>query len=81
MMFLNSGVTGHRGNCEAMPENAIAPGVDFLETDVRESADGVLFLRRDATTGRTCGTETDEPRKLNVSLRPKCLLRIKGENR
>ena len=81
MMFLNNGVTGHRGNCEAMPENtlasfesAIALGVDFLETDVRESADGVLFLCHDATTGRTCGTdlaiadtEAAELRKLNAA--------------
>ena len=49
MTVLNNGVTGHRGNPEAAPENtlagfasAIALGVDFLETDVHESADGVL---------------------------------------
>ena len=64
MTVLNNGVTGHRGNPEAAPENtlagfasAIALGVDFLETDVHESADGVLFLCHDATTGRTCGTD------------------------
>ncbi len=81
MTFRNNGVTGHRGNCEAMPENtlagfenAIALGVDFLETDVHESSDGVLFLCHDATTGRTCGTdlviaetEAAELRKLNAA--------------
>lgn len=81
MNFLNNGVTGHRGNPEAAPENtlsgfenAIALGVDFLETDVRESADHVLFLCHDATTGRTCGTdmviaetEAAELRKLNAA--------------
>ncbi|OQA87585.1 MAG: cytoplasmic glycerophosphodiester phosphodiesterase [Lentisphaerae bacterium ADurb.Bin242] len=81
MRFLHNGVTGHRGNPEEVPENtlpgfenAIALGVDFLETDVRESADHVLFLCHDATTGRTCGTdlviaetEAAELRKLNAA--------------
>ncbi|MBS1369360.1 MAG: glycerophosphodiester phosphodiesterase [Lentisphaeria bacterium] len=59
-----NGVTGHRGNPEEAPENtlagfenAIALGVDFLETDVHESADGVLVLSHDGTTGRCCGTD------------------------
>lgn len=83
MTFLNNGVTGHRGNPEAMPENtlasfesAIALGVDFIETDVQESADHILFLCHDETTGRTCDTdlviaetEAAELRKLNAAHR------------
>lgn len=81
MKFRNNGVTGHRGNCEEAPENtlvgfenAIALGVDFLETDVHETADHVLVLSHDATTGRTCETdlviaetEAAELRKLNAA--------------
>ncbi len=75
-----NGVTGHRGNPDALPENtlasfenAIALGVDVIETDVRESADHVLFLCHDETTGRTCDrnlviekTGSAELRKLNA---------------
>lgn len=92
MTLRYNGVTGHRGNPECAPENTIAGfesaiglGVDFLETDVHETSDGVLVLSHDGTTGRCCGTdlvirETSfaELRKLNASFsfNPGCIARI-----
>ena len=53
-------VVGHRGNSGLAPENtavafaqARAAGADLVETDVRLSADGELFLFHDGTGGRT----------------------------
>ncbi|WP_341394208.1 glycerophosphodiester phosphodiesterase [Arthrobacter sp. G119Y2] len=53
-------VVGHRGNSGLAPENtaaafaqAVAAGADMVETDVRLSADGELFLFHDGTGGRT----------------------------
>ncbi len=60
MSFRENGVTAHRGNPVAVPENTIGSfesayriGADFIETDVHRSADGGLFLCHDHTTGRT----------------------------
>lgn len=60
----NNGVTGHRGNPEAAPENtlesfenAIQLGCDILETDVRMTADGRMVLCHDPGTLRTCGVD------------------------
>jgi glycerophosphoryl diester phosphodiesterase len=53
-------VVAHRGDHRAAPENsvasmrrAIADRVDFLEMDIRPSADGRLFLMHDRTVRRT----------------------------
>ena len=76
-----NGVTGHRGNPAAAPENtiesfenAILLGCDFIETDVRKTRDGRFMLCHDPDTLRTCGSqrllaETDsaELRKLDAS--------------
>lgn len=50
----------HRGACRLAPENTLASaeiallrGGDILELDVRQSADGVLYLMHDATIDRT----------------------------
>jgi len=50
----------HRGACRLAPENTLASaaiallrGGDILELDVRESADGVLYLMHDDTVDRT----------------------------
>lgn len=58
-------VIGHRGAAGLAPENtwegfdvALSLGVDAIETDVRETADGTLVLRHDAELERTtngCG--------------------------
>lgn len=63
-VFRYNGVTGHRGNPEKAPENtmesfrsAIAAGVDFLETDVHLTKDGILVLCHDPNTKRTCGVD------------------------
>lgn len=53
-------LVGHRGALSELTENTLQSfqlaeqlGVDQLETDVRISADGVLFLLHDATLDRT----------------------------
>ncbi|MET4060244.1 glycerophosphoryl diester phosphodiesterase [Arthrobacter sp. UYP6] len=53
-------IVGHRGNSGPAPENtaaafaqARAAGADLVETDVRLSADGELFLFHDSTGTRT----------------------------
>jgi glycerophosphoryl diester phosphodiesterase len=58
----DSFVLAHRGGTERAPENsmaafddAIAIGVDYIETDVRHSADGVAFLVHDPLLPRRCG--------------------------
>jgi glycerophosphoryl diester phosphodiesterase len=59
--FRRSGlIGGHRGAPRLAPENtrasferAIELGVDFIETDVRFSAEGIPILIHDQTTGRT----------------------------
>lgn len=50
----------HRGACRLAPENTVAAaaiallrGGDILELDVRQSADGVLYLLHDDTVDRT----------------------------
>jgi glycerophosphoryl diester phosphodiesterase len=54
-------VLAHRGGIENARENtmgsfndAIAIGADYIETDVRHSADGVAFLIHDPTLTRVC---------------------------
>jgi glycerophosphoryl diester phosphodiesterase len=54
-------VLAHRGGTERAPENtmaafndAIASRFDYIETDVRHSADGVAFLVHDPTLPRAC---------------------------
>ena len=53
-------VTAHRGFSGKFPENTMPAfeaaynlGVDFIEFDVRESADGVLVVLHDSTVDRT----------------------------
>ena len=53
-------IGGHRGAPDVAPENTLAGfeaaraiGVDYLEMDVRRSADGVLVLMHDPTVDRT----------------------------
>ena len=53
-------VIGHRGGTSLWPENtlfafkhSIRKGVDVIETDVRASIDGELFLMHDSTVDRT----------------------------
>jgi len=53
-------IGGHRGARDAAPENTIAgfeagrtAGTDYLENDVRRSADGVLVMIHDDTVDRT----------------------------
>ncbi len=79
--FRYNGVTGHRGNPEAAPENtlesfenAIELGCDFIETDVHLTRDGRLMLCHDASTLRTCGedlrfaeSDSAELRRLDAS--------------
>ncbi|BAV06843.1 glycerophosphoryl diester phosphodiesterase [Filimonas lacunae] len=57
-------VIAHRGNHVAVPENsiaaieqAIACGADYVEMDVRTTADGKLVLMHDATVNRTTNGE------------------------
>lgn len=58
--FLNNGVTAHRGSSTAFPENTLAAfedairlGADWVELDIRETADGQILVCHDATTRRT----------------------------
>jgi glycerophosphoryl diester phosphodiesterase len=60
MNILMNGITAHRGNSEKFPENTVeaflsgvAVGADWLELDIRFSADGYLVVIHDAETGRT----------------------------
>lgn len=53
-------IGGHRGAPDAAPENtlvgfaaAVSAGVDYIETDVRRTADDVLVLFHDANIDRT----------------------------
>ncbi len=53
-------IGGHRGDPELAPENtlaafdaAVALGVDYIETDVQRTADGVLVLLHDDDLDRT----------------------------
>lgn len=53
-------IISHRGACRAAPENTLAAGhraaalgADIVELDVRESADGILYVLHDATLERT----------------------------
>lgn len=57
-----NGVTAHRGSSGDAPENTLRSfklgmdrGADWIETDVRRTADGELVLIHDSTTGRTAG--------------------------
>ncbi len=57
-------VLAHRGACFLAPENtipaaelALAHGADWIEIDVRESSDGVMFNFHDATLERTTNGE------------------------
>ncbi len=53
-------IVSHRGANHLAPENTFAAadkaldfGADYIELDVRESADGVLFVHHDPTLDRT----------------------------
>ena len=53
-------IISHRGACRAAPENTLAAGrraaalgADIVELDVRESADGILYVLHDADLERT----------------------------
>ncbi|QDT45314.1 Glycerophosphoryl diester phosphodiesterase [Gimesia alba] len=57
--FLNNGVTAHRGNSSAYPENTlpafesgIAVGADWLELDIFLTKDGKIVVTHDKTTQR-----------------------------
>ena len=57
MGFLNNGITGHRGDPQHFPQNtlagfeaAIKMGCDWVETDIRLTADGRVVLSHDADT-------------------------------
>ena len=57
--FLTNGVTAHRGNSGAYPENTmpafasgIAIGADWIELDIFKTKDGKLVVVHDKTTGR-----------------------------
>ena len=57
--FLKNGVTAHRGNSSAFPENTlpafesgIAVGADWLELDIFLTKDGKLVVTHDKTTQR-----------------------------
>ena len=59
MGFLKNGVTAHRGNSVQLPENtmlafisAISIAVDWIEADIRETADGKLVVIHDDNTKR-----------------------------
>ena len=56
-IFLNNGVTAHRGDSGAYPENtmpafksALVLGVDWIELDVLRTKDGQLVVIHDVTT-------------------------------
>ncbi|TWU26282.1 Glycerophosphoryl diester phosphodiesterase [Novipirellula galeiformis] len=58
--FRDNGVTAHRGNSAAFPENtmaafesAIEAGADWIELDIFRSNDGKLVVIHDKTTQRT----------------------------
>lgn len=60
LQALGIGVVCHRGGNHFAPENTLAAarlileqGADYLELDVRESADGELMVMHDATVDRT----------------------------
>ncbi len=57
--FLSNGVTAHRGNSAAFPENTIPAfqsgidvGADWIELDIFRSYDGQLVVIHDRATGR-----------------------------
>ena len=57
MGLLKNGVTAHRGNSVRRPENtmlafisAISIAVDWIEADIRETADGKLVVIHDDNT-------------------------------
>ncbi len=57
--FLTNGITAHRGDSGAYPENtlaaidaAIALGADWVEVDIFKTSDGKLVVTHDATTAR-----------------------------
>jgi glycerophosphoryl diester phosphodiesterase len=58
--FLANGVTAHRGDSGAFPENtlpaiesALTLGADWIEIDIHRSKDGALVVIHDESTGRT----------------------------
>lgn len=60
-------VGAHRGDCAHWPENsrsafqgAIDAGADFIETDLRLTADGVMVACHDSDLSRLCG----DPRRV-----------------
>ena len=59
MGFLKNGVTAHRGNLAQLPENAMSAfigtvsiEVDWIEADIRQTADGKLAVIHDDDTKR-----------------------------
>lgn len=79
--FLSNGVTAHRGDSGAHPENtmtaiesALALGVDWIEIDVHQSKDGGLVVIHDDRTGRVgdvdvmiAGSTVQELRAVDVA--------------
>jgi len=57
-------VTAHRGASALYPENTMAAfegaaelGADWIELDVQQSRDGVIFVMHDTNFSRTCGVD------------------------
>ena len=59
---LTKGITAHRGDSSAFPENTMAAfksairiGVDWIELDIHETLDGKIVVIHDADTNRVAG--------------------------
>ncbi len=68
-MFLDNGVTAHRGNPEEFPENTLLSfksgielGADWIELDIWKTADGQLVICHDETTGSTADKDLIIPK-------------------
>ncbi|QDT93695.1 glycerophosphodiester phosphodiesterase [Gimesia algae] len=64
--FLHNGVTAHRGNSGAHPENTmpafrsgVAVGADWIELDIFQTKDGQLVVTHDKTTQRVGDKDLD----------------------
>lgn len=82
-MFIENGVTGHRGDPQHYPQNtlagfsaAIAMQCDWVETDIHLTSDGHVVISHDADTrseGNICRVIRDTPlqelRQINMAQR------------
>ncbi len=74
--FLHNGVTAHRGNSDARPENtlpafrsAVEAGADWVELDIFRTRDGQLVVIHDRTTGRVGDKDLDVTRSTYEELK------------